>query len=1131
MTSAQDLAQARIERFVRRFGEPYRELAWYAALPLVLTPELLGYLRTHFLRGRDGVPWIAEADLLLSDLCQQAGYEQFVLDQDVRACLIAEMRARLGSEPMREAASLLLRYVRQLGAAGAGLGPAQLQAEQWSAMAYIAKQRGEVARQIALAFANGLGVASAAAGDGLISDAELKRLVRLTDALSDRLVEHPELLEYAGEVARLLQDPRALQVVGAQFADSKVTSNVRHVAGVVLPKLGVPLDNSDEILPDSPIPFCDPFKDDSGVAPQMVFLPGGTFTMGSPDGVGEDKEHPAHEVTLSHYAVGQHPVTVGEFRRFVEATGYRTEAEEGDGAWIWSKGDPRQERDANWRNPYISQDDSHPVVCISWNDARAYCQWLSKETGQTYGLLTEAQWEHACRAGSNTAYCFGDDEEGLGDHAWYSRNAGGGTHPVGNRKPNVWQLHDMHGNVSEWCEDRYGGYSSEAEQDPSGSESGFSRVFRGGSWLYVAGSCRSADRHGRKPSHRYSHLGFRLSRTGPLHSYPFTLGPPELEVRPEPIAGLRDQLRDHSEGPAMVWLPGGLFTKELARGVFDEMGRWSDSGHWDDSSIWGETSKLPIKIDDFSIGQYPVTFAEYDRFCEATKRKMPEDQGWGRDERPVINVSWKDAQAYCDWFSQETGESYRLATEAEWEYACRAGAETSWCCGADEAQLGDYAWYNKNAGGQTHPIGQKQPNAWQLYDMHGNVWEWCQDWYSDSYYERLSSELEQGSESGSYRVVRGGSWLHGAGSCRSAYRGRYEPSSRRDLLGFRLSRTGPWRSHPLTLGGAQPSPDIQTEPQTRSPETAPRASAAGPTGRSRYAPREVFRDRFRIVGRDGTETPIDAPKLVYLPGGTFPMGDERGRDNEKPVHSVRLDAFAIGRTPVTWGDYRRFCEATDRHWPEWLEKGNQYHLDTGSNNYYQQCGISADAEDLPVVGVSWDDAVAFCAWLSEQTGKRYTLPTEAQWEYACRAGTTTRWSCGDDEKVLGEHAWYAENARRKLHPVGQKQPNPWGLFDMHGNVWEWCADWYASDYYQQLVIGSEQSSSVTRKMPSRVEQISSGSEQMPSENPSGSESGSDRVIRGGSWFLDAGGCRSAFRRHGRPSDRDGYLGFRLLRTV
>ncbi len=103
-----------------------------------------------------------------------------------------------------------------------------------------------------------------------------------------------------------------------------------------------------------------------------------------------------------------------------------------------------------------------------------------------------------------------------------------------------------------------------------------------------------------------------------------------------------------------------------------------------------------------------------------------------------------------------------------------------------------------------------------------------------------------------------------------------------------------------------------------------------------------------------------------------------------------------------------------------------------------------------MVGISWDDARAYCEWLGELTGEHYRLPTEAQWEYACRAGTETRWSFGDEERDLDEHAWYSGNADGKLHPVASRRPNPWGLYDMHGNVWEWCADWYEEDYYAQL---------------------------------------------------------------------------------
>jgi len=385
----------------------------------------------------------------------------------------------------------------------------------------------------------------------------------------------------------------------------------------------------------------------------------------------------------------------------------------------------------------------------------------------------------------------------------------------------------MHGNVWECCEDWYEDYPGDAQQDPSGPKSGSHRVIRGGSWLYDADNCRSASRDGGEPSDRSGNLGFRLSRTGPLHSYPFTLGTPEPEL--EPIRGLHDTLRDGSEGPAMVWLPGGVFT----------MGQ-------DDSPYDDEKPAHSVRVDAFSIGQYPLTFAEYGAFCAATGREKPADRGSGRGERPVINITWDDAHAYCQWLGEQTGEHYRLLTEAEWEYACRAGSTTGWCFGDDEARLSDYAWYGENAEGKTHPVGEKEPNAWHLYDMHGNVWEWCQDRFGGNYYEQLASALKQrvsgtgettngaavnasslreaasenpnGPESGSARVIRGGSWDGDAVDCRSAYRGGGEPSTRYNYLGFRLSRTGPWRSYPLTLGA--PHQQLQQERESTQPRPA-----------------------------------------------------------------------------------------------------------------------------------------------------------------------------------------------------------------------------------------------------------------------------------------------------------------------
>jgi formylglycine-generating enzyme required for sulfatase activity len=397
------------------------------------------------------------------------------------------------------------------------------------------------------------------------------------------------------------------------------------------------------------------------------------------------------------------------------------------------------------------------------------------------------------------------------------------------------------------------------------------------------------------------------------------------------------------------------------------------------------------------------------------------------------------------------------------------------------------------------------------------------------------SENPSGPATGSDRVVRGGAWDFTADGCRAAYRNRLAPSLRLSALGFRLSRTGPLSSYPFTLGAALPV--------TLKEPPAPR----------RFAPYEVFRDHLNSADPAGAATAGDAPQMVYLPGGVFQMGDAQGDTDEQPVHPVALPAFALGRTPVTWGEYQRFCEATGTHWPEWLETGIEYHLETGKSDFYAKRGISRAALDLPVVGVSWDDASAYCAWLSAQTGEHYALPTEAQWEYACRAGTATRWCCGDDSACLSEHAWFSDNAKGRLHPAGRRRANDWGLYDMHGNCWEWCADWYTADYYQQLATALAASTAATQRSGDEREQPPSGGRRiasalgigrsncalgadarqpLASRVPSGPDTGSYRVVRGGAWRNTADHCRSACRHRFAPSYRDyDLLGFRLSRTV
>ena len=219
-------------------------------------------------------------------------------------------------------------------------------------------------------------------------------------------------------------------------------------------------------------------------------------------------------------------------------------------------------------------------------------------------------------------------------------------------------------------------------------------------------------------------------------------------------------------------------------------------------------------------------------------------------------------------------------------------------------------------------------------------------------------------------------------------------------------------------------------------------------------------------------------EFVLVPAGKFMMGSDKDGDDEKPVHEAHLSMpFYLGKYEVTQGQWQAVM-------------GNNPSRFKGDPN-------------LPVEHVTWEDVQAFMRKLNAREGSTtYRLPTEAEWEYAARAGTTTDYSFGDDPHLLGAYAWYAENAERKTHPVGQKKANAWGLHDMHGNVWEWVQDWYSKPYPSGTVT-----------------------------DPQGPAAGSIRVYRGGSWITHARNCRVSYRNDQAPGGRVVYIGFRLLRTA
>lgn len=209
-----------------------------------------------------------------------------------------------------------------------------------------------------------------------------------------------------------------------------------------------------------------------------------------------------------------------------------------------------------------------------------------------------------------------------------------------------------------------------------------------------------------------------------------------------------------------------------------------------DTEMEGESDEQPaheVTLKTFQMSKTLVTVAQYRAYCTATGKNMPDPPSWGWiDSHPVVNVTWHDAVAYTDWLADKTGKNYRLPTEAEWEYAARGGNKSNGNKYAGGRSLDMVGWYGDNSNSRTQPVAQKRPNELGLYDMSGNVWEWCRDWYSANYYANSPKDNPRGPASGSYRVLRGGSWGNDASYCRVAYRDYYDPGGRYDDYGFRV---------------------------------------------------------------------------------------------------------------------------------------------------------------------------------------------------------------------------------------------------------------------------------------------------------------------------------------------------------
>jgi len=469
----------------------------------------------------------------------------------------------------------------------------------------------------------------------------------------------------------------------------------------------------------------------------------------------------------------------------------------------------------------------------------------------------------------------------------------------------------------------------------------------------------------------------------------------------------------------------------------------------------GDSDERPVHevgiASDFYMGKTEVTVRQFRAFVESTGYQTvaeregaawhmptPDNRKWTRgcnwrsppfeqrDDYPVVCLSYVDAEAFCAWLSARSGQPIRLPTEAQWEYACRAGTKGD---GAGEVEA--VAWVGDDRVECPHPVAQKASNAWGLYDMLGNAAEWCDDVYRWHYRgastdgsANLLSDVPAGAAV--RRVLRGGSWCSPSASCRSAFRYPAPQALRATDTGFRIVRS-----------------DRPAAPRTWAQDQRRVAARAVPNAPARLA--------LHVEG-----VTFD---FARIPPGRFTMGsphryvDEYNWTYEMPARDVTIDyPYYLGVTEVTVEQFRQFVEQTgyltdaEKQGRAFVAGERDWHfellLDWRHPGYMQ-----TDRE--PVVCLGWYDAVAFCRWAGAKTGHSIRLPSEAEWEYACRAGTT-----GDHAGGLGEMGWYAWNSAGRTHPVAQKQPNAWGLYDMHGNAWEWVQDLYHRDGPEAPTDGS-----------------------------------------------------------------------------
>lgn len=671
------------------------------------------------------------------------------------------------------------------------------------------------------------------------------------------------------------------------------------------------------------------------------------------------------------------------------------------------------------------------------------------------------------------------------------------------------------------------------------------------------------------------------------------------EIRTKPLGDSRPQPAArgavNSIGMRLTVISPGTFSMGSSEAEVRRIqAEWSAA----ENVVRQESPAHSIQISNpFLIGTYHVTVGQFKAFVDETgHRTQAETQGWGwvYDEgkkhwvkksgaswknpgfevwpdQPVTMVCYADAEAFCAWLSRKENRKYHLPTEAQWEYAARGGKEGErfpW--GNDypdgkKLNMADWRapvpWGDRTMDdgyAKASPVGSYEPNGFGLYDMVGNLWQLCYDYYDAKIYEQSKSQVTAdpaGPRTGKEIIVRGGNWAFGAGIGRNAFRSGIDPHMAADVCGFRVAAaltSQEFRDFQTASDNLLKTDDLarlmerlrslagkgkRLEARKLIEQLNVPASKDKPHLDPGFFIKTLLDDLIDGTKKKESESFVNSTgmTMVRIPAGSFLMGSSDtdiawalktlapgqpvNLENETPLRKVRISRpFLISSTPVTVGQFRRFVEETG-YVTDAEEDGGGLVYNLETLHFERKPGTSWKnpgwpvTDDQPVTMVTYNDAEAFVDWLTAKEKLPYKLPTEAQWEYSARGGLASPRFPWGDTAPDGRRANYADKNKQFLwrdsgvdcgyphvSPVGTYPANGFGLYDMAGNVLQWVRDYYLDDYYAYA----------------------------PEIDPEGPAKGEFRVMKGGDWTSGPVRLRCAFRGRARPDLALYNSGFRVV---